>query len=167
VAPHHRVEFVIDEAPDVILPKTRPIGDFDLCGHCLGALVTEDVGPRAPSVASLGSALLAARDEKSVPFAFVVADTERKRFKLAFRPTQTVREVKSAVLSELHRPEDTTIDLLFAGKALRNDFILERLRIGRGEIVVSLKAATTLALVTWVRPEMLSGLSRLVDSHKE
>jgi hypothetical protein len=42
VRPDDRVEFVIDDAPESVLPKTAQIGDFDLNSHSLAALIDAD-----------------------------------------------------------------------------------------------------------------------------
>jgi hypothetical protein len=140
VRPDWRVEFVIDDAPESVLPKTAQICDFDLNSHSLAAMIGADEGHSASTVAALASQLRSSLGGEIVAFNFVLAEAEPQRFSLPFGPAQTVRDAKRAILSHYGRNEDVPIALLYAGKALRDDFVLGRLRIGKDEIVVFLKS---------------------------
>jgi hypothetical protein len=164
VAPKHAVAFVMDGAASSALPKTARIGDLDLRNRCLCALIGEDAESAGPDLAALAATVQAALSGERVQFGFVLPaqGRERKReFELPFAPSQTVRDVKIAVLGHLGRSEDDAIDLLFAGKALRDEFVLERLRIGSCRIVVFLTSNQKLFIPTIVRSDTMLERYRL------
>jgi hypothetical protein len=164
VAPENRLDFAIDEALAAMLPKTARIDGLDLRQCILRARIGAD----AVAVAAVADAVAvaaavparAARRRASaraspaggptVAVNFVLAGPEPEPFALELSPMQTVRDMKRSVLSDLGRPEDTVIEVLFAGKALRDDFILERLRIGSDTVFVYLKADKKFLLQTVV-----------------
>jgi hypothetical protein len=65
-----------------------------------------------------------------------------ENFELSLKPTETIWDVKAAIQKKYGLAERSDVTLLFAGKALLDQFVLERLRIGSTKIVVSTQAGT-------------------------
>jgi len=61
---------------------------------------------------------------------FKVPQKNGRAFTLGFPKGQTVKNAQARVSAELERPPDD-ITLLFSGKAFKDTFVLDRLRIGK------------------------------------
>jgi hypothetical protein len=126
------------------LSGTTLLTSIDLTGHSLilgapvshvSAPIVEEfpAPPRSPHPLRLCHADVAGADEIEYSFAIPVHKTT---LKFAFPPTATVRDAKWRIAAHFHIPEGDVADLLFAGKALKDTFLLSRLRIGTRSVTV-------------------------------
>jgi hypothetical protein len=69
-------------------------------------------------------------------------------FKERFAPTATVKDAKIKVAGRLGLPQYDAVTLFFAGKPLRDAWVLNRLRIGDKPVVVVFKDYDEILIVT-------------------
>jgi hypothetical protein len=111
----------------------------------------EPLQARRVSVVSIGrgSVKISAAPIDSVEYAFVVADTD-VAFRLSFARGQTVLDARKAVQTRFDIEELADIGLLFGGKALRDNFVLDRLRVGTKQLTVTIRDRRPILLLTAV-----------------
>jgi hypothetical protein len=80
-----------------------------------------------------------------VKYLFYVMDCDRE-FKLGFAPGQTVLDAKKKIVETYSVDSVEDVTLLFAGKVLRDGFVLDRLRIGTQWVVVHIRDTMKLLL---------------------
>jgi hypothetical protein len=73
---------------------------------------------------------------------------EEERFSLPFQKSSSVRDAREQVKIRLGQPSLDYITLLFNGKALKDEFLLSRLRLGTTAITVYVKDTTEVVLTT-------------------
>jgi hypothetical protein len=69
-------------------------------------------------------------------------------FAHVFMTGQTVLDAKRMIVARYSLPGPSDVTLLFSGKALRDGFVLEKLRIGDNAIGVHIKSFTSLFIQT-------------------
>jgi hypothetical protein len=99
-----------------------------------------------------------------VQYTFVNAETNEE-FVLEFSPGETVSDAREQLQQRYNLPTKDDVTLLFAGKALRDGFVLDRLNIGGNKVVVHIKDRTKVLLysavgrnVTPVRPPAVAAM---------
>jgi hypothetical protein len=143
-----------------LVPKATALGGLDLDKYMLiaqqqgtaasavadGDDDQEDVGPSLQSLhVTVGAAKPSA--EETVSYKFVVAQYEQE-YSIAFPPGKTVLDARKAVAEKYEGKTTADITLLFMGKALRDGFVLDRLRIGNGRITVHVRDVESILITT-------------------
>jgi hypothetical protein len=82
-----------------------------------------------------------------VLYKFIAGQYEQE-YSIAFPPGKTVLDARKAVAARYEGKTAADITLLFSGKALRDGFVLDRLRIGNGRITVYVRDLEGILLVT-------------------
>jgi hypothetical protein len=85
-----------------------------------------------------------------------VIPVQKKEFELELPVGATVRDARAAVGQKCHSSLDD-ITLLFLGKTLKDQFVLDRMRIGNKQITVSVKDARTVILKTVLAHQTQTG----------
>jgi hypothetical protein len=80
---------------------------------------------------------------------FIVADTEEV-FQETFGPEKTVLDARTVIKENFGLADVSDVTLLFAGKILKDRFVLDRLRLGSDKIVVYMKQTEPMILYTMV-----------------
>jgi hypothetical protein len=94
-----------------------------------------------------GSVVMSNAPIEAVDYSFIVAGSGIA-FQLRFTRGQTVLDARKAIQSRFNVEELADIGLLFGGKALRDAFVLDRLRIGTKQITVTIRDRRSVLLVT-------------------
>jgi hypothetical protein len=94
-----------------------------------------------------GSVRMSAAPIDAVDYFFIVADSE-EAFPLRFTRGQKVLDARKAIQNRFSIAELADIELLFGGKALRDAFVLDRLRIGTKQITVTIRDRRSVLLLT-------------------
>jgi hypothetical protein len=87
------------------------------------------------------------RQSGRTEYKFYIVD-EDIEFKLPFRPGETVLDAKTKIVEKFSIASVTDVTLLFSGKALRDGFVIERLRIGNQRVVVHVTDHTPFLIYT-------------------
>jgi hypothetical protein len=120
---------------------------FDLVVGRKGSFISSElvVAPAPAAVEVDTAALCSTLNNLIVTFQRMGED---RPFALQFRKTDNILTAKTEVARYLHLPGPDRLTLAFKGRPLREAFILSKLRIGDSPIIVHVKDATALLLVT-------------------
>jgi hypothetical protein len=109
-----------------------------------------DDGDRQPNAIVTfggGTIHMSAASVALVEYKFMISHTD-EIFSLKFRPGQTVQDAKKLIQARYSIEDITDVVLLFAGKDLRDAFVLDRLRIGTKCVLVHIRDRQAVLLLT-------------------
>jgi hypothetical protein len=102
---------------------------------------------RRVSVRLAGTQNPAASAPVEVEYSFLV-QPKATALLIGFGPTATIKDAKARVAERLGFPGPDYVTLFFAGKALKETFVLNRLRLGKQSITVYVRDTAELQIVT-------------------
>jgi hypothetical protein len=147
--------FFMDEME--VLAKTVTLGSLDLKNKILvvqqkgtaaeAAAANDDQDEDGGGGAALHVTVSTVKPAGMVLYKFVAGQYEQE-YSIAFPPGKTVLDARKAVAARYEGRTAADITLLFLGKALRDSFVLDRLRIGNGRITVYVRDVEAILIVT-------------------
>jgi hypothetical protein len=154
----------LDEETSTLVPLETKLGGLDLSYPRTLAVCTAGTADPAPVAISRRNSTIrrdsrrpsvylsgAPKPEAPAPgeaeYSFLVQQ-KVTTLVIAFGPTATVKDAKPKVAERLRLPGPDYVTLFFAGKALKETFVLSRLRLGKQSITVYVRETAELMLIT-------------------
>jgi hypothetical protein len=145
------LEFVLSDLysdETEVLSKTATLGSFDLKqktlmvqqkGTAAEAAANDDQDEGSGGGAALHVTVSTVKPPAGMVLYKFAAGQCGQEYSIPFAPGKTVLDARKAVAARYEGKTAADITLLFTGKALRDRFILDRLRIGNGRITVYIR----------------------------